>query len=54
MRTVFRLLLLISLLMLPLGCGGGGDEQGTGESPDVSSPEQLTEELPPPGEGGAP
>ena len=53
MRAVFGLLLLISLLILPLGCGGG-EEKGTGPSPDVSTPEALEAELPPPGEEGAP
>ncbi len=52
MRAVFGLLLLMSLLILPLGCGGG--DEGTEASPDVSKPEVLEAELPPPGEGGAP
>lgn len=51
MRAFFALLLLMSLLVVPLGCGGGADT-GTEPEPDVSSPESLAEELPPPGEGG--
>lgn len=52
MRRFFSLLLLTSLLILPCGCGG--EEKGTEESPDVSTPDALQMELPPPGQEGSP
>jgi hypothetical protein len=50
MRAILAFLLLIAMFVLPLGCGGGGE--GTEPEPDVSTPEALEAELPPPGEGG--
>ena len=52
MRTTFAFLLLMALFVLPLGCGGG--ETGTEPEPDVSTPEALEQELPPPEEGTGP
>jgi hypothetical protein len=58
MRTVFALLLLAFVSIVPLGCGGGTPEVQEGaemqEPQDLQNPEEMKGMLPPPGgEGGA-
>ena len=57
MRVFFSLLIL-SFLILPVGCGGVDDSSGVNtdpvQEPTGSSPEELNKILPPPpGEGGS-